>query len=286
MTPRVTGIWRYPVKSMLGEPLSECEIGPTGIAGDRAFAVIDADDGTVASAKNPRKWAALLGCRASLVDGSVAEITLPDGSTVRTGDTKVDDAVSAVCGRAVHVSSTPPGGGTFEEVWPDIEGLAPAELIATTNVGTSEDGERISRLPRGLMAPGTLFDLSVLHVLTTATLAHLQELAPSATFDVRRYRPNLLLGTEGETGFVENGWVGRTLQAGDAAQISVTIPTMRCVMTTLAQDDLPRDRETLRTIAASNRLEITNLGTWACAGVYADVAAPGTVRIGDAVSVA
>jgi uncharacterized protein len=215
----------------------------------------------------------------------VAEITLPDGATVRTDEPGVDAAVSAVCGRAVRVSSTPPDGGSYEDVWPDIDGLAPEEMIAGTTVGTNEDGERVSRLPLGLMAPGTFFDLAAVHVLTSATLAHLQRLAPSATFDVRRYRPNLLLGTEGETGFVENDWVGRTIRAGDAAQVTVTIPTMRCVMTTLAQGDLPRDRETLRTIATANRVEIPNLGTWACAGVYGDVATPGVVRVGDAVSV-
>jgi hypothetical protein len=60
---------------------------------------------------------------------------------------------------------------------------------------------------------------------------------------------------------------------------------MRCVMTTLAQPGLPADRETLRTIAASNRIEIAGLGSWACAGVYADVASPGSVRTGDPVLV-
>ena len=52
-------------------------------------------------------------------------------------------------------------------------------------------------------------------------------------------------------------------------------------MTTLAIEDLPRDPSLLRTIAANNRLEIGGLGSWACAGVYGDAAAPGTVRVGD-----
>src|SRR5207249_10632942 len=101
---------------------------------------------------------------------------------------------------------------------------------------------------------------------------------------VRRYRPNLLVDSDAGPGFVENEWVGRAVGLGDSARMQVTIPTMRCVMTTLAQEDLPRDRETLRTIATHNRVDITGWGPWACRGVYGDVAAPGTVRLGDAIS--
>jgi MOSC domain-containing protein YiiM len=54
-------------------------------------------------------------------------------------------------------------------------------------------------------------------------------------------------------------------------------------MTTLAQGDLPRDNEVLRTVSRINRLEIPGLGTWSCVGAYAAVAEPGTVRVGDEV---
>jgi uncharacterized protein YcbX len=285
VTARVAGIWRYPVKSMLGESLTECEVGPVGVVGDRAFALIDAEDGKVASAKNPRKWGGLLACRATFADASVVEIALPDGSRVRTDDPDVDARVSKAIGREVRVASTAPDDRAFEEVWPDIDGLAPEAVIAGTNIGTDDDGERISHFPLGSAAPpGTFFDLSVVHVLTTATLARLQALAPGSTFDVRRYRPNLLLEMDTEPGFVENGWVGRTVRVGESAEVSITLPTMRCVMTTLAQEELPRDRDTLRAIAAGNRVEIAGWGTWACAGAYGDVAAPGAVRVGDAVA--
>ena len=59
---------------------------------------------------------------------------------------------------------------------------------------------------------------------------------------------------------------------------------MRCVMTTLAQSELPADADTLRTIAKHNRIDIPQIGgTSACAGVYADVVAPGRVAVGDPV---
>ena len=63
------------------------------------------------------------------------------------------------------------------------------------------------------------------------------------------------------------------------------MPTMRCVMTTLAQGELPDDRGVLRAATAHNRVEISGLGSWACVGGYASVAATGAVRVGDVVNV-
>ena len=159
-------------------------------------------------------------------------------------------------------------------------------FIASTAVGREPNGEVISRIALGMMAPPDTFsDLAVLHLMTTATLAELAFHAPDATFDARRYRPNLLLDAPGR-GFIEDDWVNAELSVGDQARVSITMPTMRCVMTTLAQADLPEDRQTLRTIAKHNRREITGLGRWACAGVYGAVTGGGVVRRGDEVRVA
>jgi uncharacterized protein YcbX len=210
------------------------------------------------------------------------EITFPDGSVHRSDDADVDAALSAALGRTVLLSSTVPDGATFEELWPEIEGLAPQKFIeGTTSRRDDDGGEAISRLELAAFAPGSFFDLSTMHVITESTLERLRELAPDATFDVRRYRPNLVLGGDG-AGFVENGWPGRTVAlGGDGARITVSMATMRCVMTTLAQGELPVDATTLRVIAKHNRIEIPGMGTWACAGVYADVAAGGAVGVGD-----
>lgn len=286
MAGTVGELWRYPVKSMLGESISSCEVGQYGLAGDRAFALIDAEDGKVASAKNPRKWGALLQCRAEW-DGGVAVMTLPGGETVRSDDPDVDTILSKAIGRECTLASIAPKERTFEEVWPsDIEGLAPEHLIEGTKVG-EEGGESLSAFPLGSFTPeGTFFDLSLLHLLTTSTLARLRELAPGSVFDVRRYRPNVLVESDAaEPAFVENDWVGKQVAIGESLVASVSVPTMRCVMTTLAQEDLPRDRGTLKTIAEHNRLEIEGWGTWACAGVYADLVTPGTIRVGDTITV-
>jgi uncharacterized protein len=288
----VAALWRYPVKSMLGEELPAAQVTERGVVGDRAWAVVDRADGRVASAKNPAKWKRLLELRPRFVDEPSAgqpsppvEISFPDGSTART-DNGADEAVSRFLGRDVSLVATPPESARFEEVWPsDVGPIAPEEFVSNTRSGTSESGEAVSDITLAMAAPpGTFFDLSPLHVITSATLAALRSAAPSADFDVRRYRPNLLIDCDAE-GFVENGWPGTELQVGEC-RIRADLATMRCVMTTLPHGEVPADRETLRTIARENRIEIPGLGTWACAGAYATPTAAGQLRVGDVVATA
>lgn len=286
----VRSLHRYPVKSMLGEAVEEVVLGPGGVPGDRGYAVVDAEDGVVASAKHPRKWAGLLELRAGYVEEPRAgeplppvAITFPGGDTRRSDDADIDAVLSATLGRPVRLISQRPDKPVFEEQWPAIDGLAPAEFITGTTTSHTA-GEPVSTLQLAALAPASGFvDLAVLHLLTTATLAALSAAAPGSSFDPRRYRPNILLDAPGSS-FAEDGWVGAGLDVGTAG-VAVTMSTMRCVMTTLAQGELPEDRDTLRTIAKLNRRTIEGLGRWACAGVYADVARPGTVRRGDVVAV-
>lgn len=96
----------------------------------------------------------------------------------------------------------------------------------------------------------TFFNCAVIHVLTTATIEQLRELYPQGRFEVRRFRPNIVVEVNsGAKGFVENEWIGRTLAIGDAVRLSITGPCGRCVMTTLPQGDLPKDPGILRTAA-------------------------------------
>jgi uncharacterized protein len=286
----VAGLWRYPVKSMQGERLETVAVTADGVVGDRAYAVVDSETGKIASAKHPRKWSRLLECEARFVEPPVAgapvpavRIAMPDGSVLRSDESGVDDALTAFLGRPVTLTSAAPEASTLEELWPDIEGLAPAEFIAETGVAVEASGETVSDIAMGLAAPkGTFYDLAVLHLLTTGTLNHLRELA-NGDFDVNRYRPNILIETI-DVGFVESEWPGRTLDVGSELRADVSLPTMRCVMTTLAQRDLVRNVDLLKAIARHNRVEIAGFGSWACAGVYAGVTNPGSVRVGEPVS--
>lgn len=118
---------------------------------------------------------------------------------------------------------------------------------------------------------------AVAHVLTTATIDHLRELCPRGRFEVRRFRPNVVVQpSPEEKGFVENGWIGRTLAIGDEVRFRITGGCPRCVMTTLAQSDLPRDLGVLRTAVEHNQAHV---------GVYAAVAQGGTIRRGDPVRI-
>jgi len=74
---------------------------------------------------------------------------------------------------------------------------------------------------------------------------------------------------------VENAWVGHTLAIGPEVRLSITGPCGRCVMTTLAQGELPRDPGILRTAAQHNRANV---------GVYAGVTRGGVIRRGDQIS--
>jgi hypothetical protein len=276
----ITAIWRYPVKSMTGEELDASAVTEQGVLGDRAYALIDAETGKVASAKNPKRWPNLFQCHAAFTEPPETarelppvRVTFPDGTAVTSDDPGVDEALSDLVGRRVTLESTAPAEPVLEEYWPDMEGVSPDGHRDTVT------DERI-----GMAAPaGTFFDLAPMGVLTTATLDRLEELYPQGRFDVRRFRMNLIVDVETD-GFVENDWIGHTLEVGDGVSLPVTIADPRCVMITLPQGDLPKDPGILRTAAQHNRLEIPGAGSYPCVGVYATVASGGNVSRGDPVA--
>lgn len=286
----IAGLWRFPVKSMLGEQLDSVDVTEGGIAGDRAYALVDVQTGKVASAKHPKLWPDLLACRATFVDqaGSgddppPARIDLADGTSVTSDAANVDAVLSRFFGRDVHLASAAPDDFTIDEYVPDVEDVRPeghrAELTEQ-RLGAAFFNER--GLP-SVVPEGSFFDLFPLSVLTTSTVDHLDELQPGSRFDVRRFRMNLIVDTP-ERGFVENAWLGRTLGIGDdGVQLAVVIPDPRCVMTNLAQEELPRDPEILKTLARHNRLDVAGNGLYPCAGVYAVAGSAGTIRRGDPV---
>lgn len=261
----VGALWRYPVKSMLGEELNASALGKRGLTGDRAYAIVDPETGKVASAKNPKKWPHLFDCRAAFVEppGSnghlpSVRVTVPDGRITNSDDGDFDAAISAMLGRAGKLETTVPEKPVLEEYWPDIEGLDLRDEV------TDES------LPEG-----TFFDLAAIHVLTTATIDRLREVYPDGRFEVRRFRPNIVVQTPaGEKSFLENDWVGGMLLIGDEVRLKITGGAPRCVMTTLAQADLPRDPGILRAAAQHNQAQV---------GVYAEVEQGGLIRRGDSV---
>jgi len=80
---RVLELWRYPVKSLLGEPLDSVRVTPDGFDGDRRFAIYDVETGFGLPA---RRVPELLFASARLREDGSAEITLPDGSIPQSDD--------------------------------------------------------------------------------------------------------------------------------------------------------------------------------------------------------
>jgi uncharacterized protein YcbX len=263
----VVSLWRYPVKSMMGEELNATEVTEGGLLGDRVYALVDGSDGKAATAKNPQKWPLLFDFRANFIEPARAaekapavRITLPDGTTVTSDQHDLNQILSRAVNREVTLRAAQRGKVNAEEYWPDMEGLDHRDTVTDFT------------LPEG-----TFFDCAMVHLLTTATLDRLRELYPQGRFEVRRFRPNIVLQlASSEKSFAENGWVGHTLAIGDAVRLSITSPCGRCVMTTLAQGDLSRDPGILRTAAQHNQVNV---------GVYAAVARGGTIRRGDSVRI-
>jgi uncharacterized protein YcbX len=277
----IAELWRYPVKSMQGETVENTTLTERGVLGDRGYAIIDRATGNVASAKNPRKWQQLWACRSTYVepprlDGPLppVEITFPDGTVTRSDQPTINQLLSSLVGRDVVLTTLPPPTPQRETLAVDAAS-APEEAMVRTD-------------PLALAAPGTFFDFAPIHVLTTATLDHLRSLEPAARWDVRRFRPNIVIATSTYTrGFAENEWLAHVLATENGVRLRVSDPTPRCVVTTLAQNDLPHDPQILRTAARHNAVASTTFAPDvlfpAVVGVYGHISECGSVRCGDAI---
>jgi uncharacterized protein YcbX len=235
---------------MLGEELNSSYVTERGLVGDRAYGLIDQKTGKMASAKNPRKWGKLFDFRSVFIDPPQfveniprTRITIPDGSHIFSDQDDIDYTLSKVLGQDVRLMRASLEKPSYEEYWPDIDGLAQREKL------TDET-----------MPSQTFFDIAVIHLLTSSTINRLRELYPEGRFEVRRFRPNIVReSASGEKEFIENLWIGKNIMIGDVV-LRVTGSCTRCVMTTLPQGDLPKDLGILRTVATYNQVT---------AGVYA-----------------
>jgi uncharacterized protein YcbX len=249
---------------MLGEELNSSNVTERGLVGDRTYALIDQKTGKVASAKNPRKWGRLFDFRSVFIDPPFVEniprtrITFPDGTHFFSDQDDINYSLSKVLGQDVRLMRASVEKPSYEEYWPDIDGLAQRKKL------TDE-----------IMPSQTFFDIAVIHLLTTSTINRLRELYPEGRFEVRRFRPNIVIeSASGEKEFIENLWIGKNITIGEDVVLRVTGACTRCVMTTLPQGDLPKDLGILRTVATYNQVT---------AGVYVSVHRGGTIRRGDPV---
>ena len=275
-------IWRYPVKSMAGEVLEDVRLAERGLPGDRAWAVRDEVRGGIRGAK---KIPALMhfGARyetpPAAEGSSPARIVLPDGATVETGAPDVNAQLSSALGHAVSLWPLLPADALdhYRRGRPTHEDID-TELRAIFGRTPVEPLPDLRLFPRELIEfespPGTYFDAFPLLLLTESALAAMAARAGESVFDVRRFRPNLVVGdTAPDEATPEMAWRGQRLTIGEAT-LRVTVECPRCIMVTHGFADLPRDPAIMRALV---REAGGNLG------VYATVESPGVVRAGDAV---
>lgn len=206
---RVTGLWRYPVKSMQGEPLTEAEIGPVGIVGDRQWALFDVTTGLHLTAR--RQPELLFG--AATIAGDDIVITLPDGT-----ETADDRVLSAWLGHDVALRRADESTHGTYEIALDFEHEDTDEWIQWEG-------------PTGSFHDSTRTQVSIIGEDTLRG------------WDVRRFRPNVTVD-----GADEDGWVGRPISIGDAT-LDIVKRIDRCVITTRPQPGgIDRDLDVLRTV--------------------------------------
>lgn len=269
-------ILRYPVKSLMGESIPAAELTPTGITGDRAWAVRDEKRGGIRGGKKIPQLMTLMARSGS----PTPTITAPDGESLAANSEHIHTWLS----EKLHHPVT---------LWP----LLPAERLDHYRRGApdTEDLEQelravFGRLPDEPLPdltgfeellefespPGTYFDAFPISIMSLQSLNTMNQLVGDSQFDVRRFRPNLLVDIpQSEDPFPEQAWLGATLSVGSAImRIESTCP--RCSMTTHAFDDLPRDTEIMRKLVNHSHGNL---------GIYASVQTPGQISLGDRITI-
>jgi uncharacterized protein YcbX len=275
----VEQVWRYPVKSMVGERVPAAKLGQMGMIGDRWWAARDEERGGIRGAK---KIGELMTLGARFVDeiGGPVEVTLPDGTTVRTDADDCDERVSKALDHRVTLWPLRPptdlehyrrGAADSDDIMEELRQIFGREI--------DEPLPDLSVFPPEILEfespPGSYVDAFPVLLMTTSALTSLQEALPDSVIDVKRFRPNLVVATD-EPGHPELGWVGQRISVGETV-LDVSVACPRCVMVTREIDDsIPADRQVLRHIVRELEQNV---------GVYATVIEGGEIREGDAVVV-
>ncbi len=245
----VGALWRYPVKSFQGFEVDTLELTEAGVVGDRTHGLVDAADGRLLSAK---RVGALLGASATDRD-----LTLPDGTVVALDHPEADVVLSAWLDRPVRLARA----GTTGDVSYQMTFDPPDDEAEYYDIPTPS---------------GSFLDLAPVHLVSTATLAAGVEARPDLDWDVRRFRPNVVVAVDGPA-FAEHEWIGHHVRMGDAV-LAVRSPTVRCAMPLRPQPGLPRQPELFRAMSDLNETFPNHLG------LYLDVVSGGTITTGDPVT--
>ncbi|MFN0142511.1 MAG: MOSC domain-containing protein [Mycobacterium sp.] len=285
---RITEIWRYPVKSMAGSRVSTARIGALGLHADRTWAVRDLELNSTTGAK---RLPGLLWCTARYATepqpdagpGNAPEVTIgfPDGQEMSSADPAIHRTLSAYLDTDVELRPLPPmtdreqyrAATATQSDLRTIFGLGPEEPLPDLSMFPVR---KLAEITRYATPVGSYVDAYPIHILTEQALQTMAALAPDSDFDVRRFRPTIVVNSPSSAAHPELDWCGGMLHAPQAG-FAPLIPTIRCVMPSHEQADIMRDPEITRTIAANARR---------CLGVYGTVVTPGRIAEGDILTLA
>ena len=272
----ILNIYRYPVKSMMGETLSEADIGEAGIPGDRGWAVRDEKRGGIRGGKKIPQLMTL-----TAQSGPTAPLIMaPDGDSASASTEGINEWLSDKLNHPVtlwpllpadqldHYRRGAPDTEDFEQELRAVFGRLPEEPLP--------DLTGFEELLEFESPPGTYFDAFPISIMSEQSLATMNQLEGESRFDVRRFRPNLLVDIpDTDHPFPEQAWVGKTLSIGSVKlKIDMTCP--RCSMTTHGFDDLPRDTEVMRKLVNHSDGNL---------GIYASVQSPGKISLEDHIAI-
>ena len=286
MPATITDIFRYPVKSMKGHALSSAIMTKRGIPGDRAWALKDEERGGIKGGKRFPQLLSMTPVFASEPNeqniSPTVSITLQDGQVVSSTDPGINATLSKAVGSPVSLWPILPEDQLEHYLRPPMDENVDVEAYYREIFARNPDEPLpdVSLFPEEVLKyespPGSYFDAFPILIMSRASLIHLNEVAAAAggqsNFDVRRFRPNILLDIDAN-GFPENQWMGRRARIGSAV-IKFEMPCPRCVITTHGFEDLPKDPKIMRHLVKENDGNL---------GAYVSIETPGTFAQGDVI---
>lgn len=269
-TYSIAELWRYPIKSMGGERVESLELRTSAVVGDRQWAVRCTETGKIASAKRPRPYGQLLSWSARTYGDGGLVVVGPGGREYPAGSSELDAAFTEALGEPVRLVEVEEGREeTYGSEWPEIPGTVLSDVEIDLTVAA-------------LTEKTSFVDASAVHIIVNQSMTHLASLLDGVKLGVERFRPNIVLDAHDDTGsgeFADLAWKDLDIQIGDV-ELRIGDATPRCVMTTLAQPGYEQAKSVLQVLAATARKEF-DYGAFACFGTNAEVAAAGTVKVGD-----
>ena len=235
----IEDIWVYPISSLGGQRLTSAALTATGIPGDRSWCIVDAETGVPASPETDQRWRSALFLR-SRYGNELPSIGFPDNEWLSVDDKGLKPKLNAHFSFPVDVRRY---------------GEASIDEAGTSTVVANR------------------YEPSPVHLLTTSSLDNLSKLMGAEKPDVRRFRPTIVVRSDGGPDFLEQRWLDRELRIGSTL-LRATEETKRCGMTLIAQPGLAEEADILRTVVRHNRRNL---------GIYCAVAGPGSLETGDEV---